>query len=229
MARSLTFLLPECCFNQSILSFSLNANGVWTLTELHWQAQLILLHTDSIISPHRLQVTLDTWWHTRQLFLKLPAYLLMCHKVFFFYFIFCVGRVAEIKGSNLHPQWASDCCNYCCCVTWEKKKEKRFAQLWGTGDRGGWLDKLIIYASVRARSLTEQITKSYTHMQPFAHVQPSALEHSAGAAQVAPCMKCTVYIKRTPLTSPIACKWWCTEIFCHYKGRTKELTWKRSQ
>lgn len=49
------------------------------------------------------------------------------------------------------------------------------------------------------------------------------------AAQVAPGMKCTVDIKRTPLTSPIARKWWCTEIFCHYKGRTKELTWKRSQ
>lgn len=178
-----------------------------------------------------------TWWHMRHVFRKLSAYLLMFHKFSQVPFVrVYVGRFSEIKGSNLHHQWISNCCSYCCYIMWEKKKrekekkrKKMFAHLWGTGDRGGWLDKLIIYAPVWGRSRNWAITKSYAHMQPFARVHPSTLEHSTGAAQVALCKKCTVYIKRTPLTSSIARKWWCTEIFCHYKGRTKELTWKRSQ
>lgn len=150
----------------------------------------------------------------------------MCHKVFLF---FCLGRFKEIKGSNLHHQWASDCCNYLLCnVREEEEGEKVCTSLGNRLQR--WLIRQTHHLHLCTGTLPEwTITKSYTHMQAFAHVHLSALEHSAGSAQVAPRMKCTVYIKRTPLTSPIARKWWCTEIFCHYKGRTKELTWKRSQ
>lgn len=101
-----------------------------------------------------------------------------------------------------------------------------------SGARAGWF--VITHALVIAcadilpckHSQRSTPTCIYSHICEHTKTFSGAL---ARAAQVVPRMRSALHIKRTPLTSQIAHKWWCTEIFCHYKGRTKELTWKRSQ
>lgn len=61
------------------------------------------------------QSACHTWTTMTPLFFKLFIFVDVSQRGFF-----CVGGVTELKGSNLHHQWALGCCNYCCHVTSEK-------------------------------------------------------------------------------------------------------------
>lgn len=91
------------------------ASLTWSLYSLH------TLNPLSLFTDYFWGHLLDAWWHTGQ-------QNRVSRNLFFFFFFFqilcifvnvsqtvlyeLVQSIAEIKGSDSHSQWASDCCNY---------------------------------------------------------------------------------------------------------------------
>lgn len=123
-------------------------------------------HLDHYLSTQPTGHTWCTMTHDATVF----ETVLMCHKVGLFIFIYMQGYLDQrqpltsplstrllqlLLSRNVREVGKQEV-----CTPWV---------LWGTGDRGGWLDKLIIYVSVRAHSLLNNHKKLRPHAAICTH------------------------------------------------------------